>query len=68
MIKDRVKRVKQRLCRHRYLDKNLVTTRYKHNIIFANKCVKCGKEYCVWVSENDVESWINSDLDKLGRL
>lgn len=60
--KDWCKRLRQRFCRHSYSAINLETTRYKHNIIFSNGCVKCGKVYSMWVSEWDIDIWLKSDL------
>ena len=60
--KDWRKRLRQRFCRHSYSAINLETTRYKHNIIFSNRCVKCGKVYSMWVSEWDIDIWLKSDL------
>ena len=63
-MREWLKRIKMRFCRHRYLDKNMVSTRYGRNIIFSNACVKCGKVYSIWVSDDDIESWMESDIKK----
>lgn len=64
-MREWLKRLRMRLCRHRYSASNLKSTRYGKTLIFSNACVKCGKVYSIWVSDDDIESWMESDIRRM---
>lgn len=47
-------KLRQLLCRHRYADKNLKCEIKDGICVFANQCVKCGKEYRAEIPEKNL--------------